>query len=36
MFENLSEKPIAEVQNEQADLWDQERLLEKCVTSRDG
>ncbi|MDD2484854.1 MAG: isoleucine--tRNA ligase, partial [Eubacteriales bacterium] len=36
MFENLSEKPIAEVQNEQADLWDKERLLEKCVTTRVG
>lgn len=36
MFENLSERPIAEVQNQQADLWDQEGLLEKCVTTREG
>lgn len=36
MFKNLSEKPIAEVQNQQADLWDQEKLLEKCVTTRAG
>ncbi len=36
MFENLSEKPIAEVQNRQADLWDKENLLEKCVTTREG
>lgn len=36
MFENLSEKPIAEVQNEQADKWDRENLLKKCVTTREG
>ncbi len=36
MFENLSEKPIAEVQKEQADRWDDENLLEKCVTTREG
>ena len=36
MFKNLSEKPIAELQNEQADLWDQENLLEKCVSTRSG
>ncbi|MFA5634691.1 MAG: isoleucine--tRNA ligase [Anaerovoracaceae bacterium] len=36
MFANLSEKPIAEVQNQQADQWDQENLLEKCVTTREG
>ncbi|NLY70983.1 MAG: isoleucine--tRNA ligase [Clostridiales bacterium] len=36
MFENLSERPIAEVQNEQADNWDKNNLLEKCVTSREG
>lgn len=36
MFKNLSEKPIAEVQNQQADQWDQEKLLEKCVTTRAG
>ncbi|MGI6727401.1 MAG: isoleucine--tRNA ligase [Anaerovoracaceae bacterium] len=36
MFKNLSEKPIAEVQNEQADCWDRENLLEKCITTREG
>ena len=36
VFENLSERPIAEVQNEQADKWDKENLLEKCVTTREG
>ena len=34
MFEHLSEQPIAQVQNEQADQWDRENLLEQCVTSR--
>ncbi len=36
MFKNLSEKPIAELQNAQADQWDEEKLLEKCVTTREG
>ena len=36
MFENLSEKPIAEVQNEQADKWEKEDLLGKCVSTRKG
>ncbi|MDI9493324.1 MAG: isoleucine--tRNA ligase, partial [Bacillota bacterium] len=36
VFENLSERPIAEVQSEQADRWDRENLLEKCVTTREG
>ncbi len=36
MFENLSEQPIAEVQNNQADIWDKENLLGKCVTTRKG
>lgn len=36
MFENLSDRPIAEVQKDQADLWDAENLLEKCVTTREG
>ena len=36
MFENLSDKPISEVQNEQADRWERENLLEKCVTEREG
>ena len=34
MFKNLSEKPIAEVQMAQADLWESENLLEKCVLTR--
>lgn len=36
MFKNLSEKPIAQVQGEQADLWDKEDLLHRCVTTREG
>lgn len=36
MFENLSEKPIAELQKEQAEAWKDENLLEKCVTTREG
>ncbi|HHX14283.1 MAG TPA: isoleucine--tRNA ligase [Clostridiales bacterium] len=36
MFEHLSERPIADVQNEQADQWDKDGLLEKCVTTREG
>lgn len=36
MFEHLSEQPIAVVQGKQADQWDQENLLDKCVTSREG
>ncbi len=36
MFENLSEKPIAEVQNAQADKWETEDLLKKCITEREG
>ena len=36
MFENLSEKPIANLQNEQADQWEKEDLLGKCVTTRKG
>lgn len=36
MFENLSDKPISEVQNAQADKWEKERLLEKCITEREG
>ncbi|HYE69845.1 MAG TPA: class I tRNA ligase family protein, partial [Anaerovoracaceae bacterium] len=36
MFENLSEKAIAALQNEQADQWEKEDLLEKCVTTRKG
>ena len=36
MIKNLSEKPIAELQFEQAEKWDKENLLEKCVSTRDG
>jgi isoleucyl-tRNA synthetase len=36
MFENLSEKAIAALQNEQADQWEKEDLLGKCVTTRKG
>lgn len=36
MFENLSEKSIADLQNEQADKWEKEDLLGKCVTTRKG
>ncbi|QAT42599.1 isoleucine--tRNA ligase [Aminipila luticellarii] len=36
MFRNLSEKPIAELQKEQAKAWKEENLLEKCVTTREG
>ncbi|MDD3169747.1 MAG: isoleucine--tRNA ligase [Eubacteriales bacterium] len=36
MFENLSEKAIADLQNEQADQWEKEDLLSKCVTTRKG
>jgi len=34
MFENLSEKNIADLQNEQAQGWEDSRLLEKCVDGR--
>lgn len=36
MFENLSEKPVAEFQKEQAKKWEEEDLLSKCVTTRNG
>ena len=36
MFKKLSEKPVAEVQNEQVKQWKEEDLLHKCVTARDG
>ena len=36
MFKNLSEKPIAQLQMEQADNWEKEDLLHKCVTTRAG
>lgn len=34
MYKNLSDRPIAEVQNEQADKWEKEDLLSKCVEER--
>ena len=36
MIKNLSEKPIAELQMEQAEKWEKDDLLEKCVTTREG
>lgn len=36
MFENLSEKPIADVQNEQSAKWEQDDLLQKCIDEREG
>ncbi|MDR1778630.1 MAG: isoleucine--tRNA ligase [Clostridiales Family XIII bacterium] len=34
MFEHLSDKPIADLQNEQADAWEKEDLLGQCVQGR--
>ncbi|MDD5823835.1 MAG: isoleucine--tRNA ligase [Firmicutes bacterium] len=36
MFEKLSEKPVAEYQNEQVAHWNEMDLLELCVTEREG
>ena len=36
MFKKLSEKPVAEVQNEQVAKWKEEDLLKKCVEEREG
>ena len=36
MFRKLSEKPVAEVQNQQVTKWKEEDLLQKCVTAREG
>ncbi|MDR0356994.1 MAG: isoleucine--tRNA ligase [Clostridiales Family XIII bacterium] len=36
MFEHLSDKPIADYQEEQAKKWEEERLLENCVQGREG
>lgn len=36
MFKKLSEQPIAQLQNEQADRWVENELLKKCVTTREG
>lgn len=35
MYKNLSDKPIAELQLEQADKWDREKLLDRCVSERE-
>ena len=35
MYKNLSDRPIAEVQLEQADRWDEEKLLQRCVSERE-
>ncbi len=36
MFERLSDLPVAEVQNKQAQKWKEEDLLKKCVETREG
>lgn len=36
MFKKLSEKPVAEVQNQQVAKWKEEDLLKKCVEAREG
>ena len=36
MFKKLSEKPIAQLQNQQAADWEENKLLEKCVETRKG
>jgi isoleucyl-tRNA synthetase len=36
MFQHLTEKPIAQVQLDQAAKWKEENLLEKCITTRNG
>ena len=36
MFKNLSERPIAEVQKDQIKGWEDENLLGKCVSTREG
>jgi isoleucyl-tRNA synthetase len=36
MFKNLSGEPIADVQNRQAQAWEDEDLLSQCVAIRDG
>lgn len=35
MFKNLSDKPIAEVQNAQADKWEKDDLLTKCIERKE-
>ncbi len=34
MFEKLSNRPVAEVQNEQSDKWEKEDLLGQCIKER--
>ena len=36
MFKKLSERPVAEVQNEQVAKWKEEDLLKQCVEAREG
>ena len=36
MIKNLSDKPIAELQTEQAQHWEDTGLLDKCVSTREG
>ncbi len=36
MFEKLSDKPVAEVQNEQVAHWNEMNMLDLCVTEREG
>lgn len=36
MFERLSELPVGEVQKKQAEKWNEENLLAKCVETREG
>lgn len=36
MIKKLSEKPIAELQKEQAEKWEKEDLLGKCISTREG
>ena len=36
MFEKLSDKPVAEVQKEQVKEWNEEDLLKRCVSEREG
>ena len=36
MFQKLSDKPIADYQKEQAEKWESENLLGKCVEGREG
>ncbi|MDD5921964.1 MAG: class I tRNA ligase family protein, partial [Eubacteriales bacterium] len=36
MFENLSEKPVKDVQKAQVEEWKKEDLLSRCVKEREG